>query len=302
MMNAEEILPIKLSIVIAAWNGRDYLQHCLKSLEKQADVAGVEVIVVSNFGLEDTENAQTASFVNYILADQATVPELRTRGIQQARGEIIALLEDHCEVDPEWTREICKAHALPFQIVGGAVENISPNLALNWAVYFYDYGNYMLPSKAGAAETLSGMNVSYKREMLAAAKEVYADGFFETFVNEKLKQHGHKLYFAPSAIVYHRKDYNFKTVTTQFYHQARSFAAQRKVNLSFPRRILFVLAACLLPILLPVRTVARTLKKNRHLGKLMAAVPCLVILLTVWAAGEFCGYLFGAGESADYWR
>ncbi len=301
-MNATENLPIKLSIVIAAWTGWDYLRECLKSLERQADAADIEVIVVRNFKLENTENLETFPFVNHILAEAATVPELRTRGIREARGAVIALLEDHCEFAPQWVEEIQKAHELPCSIVGGAVENISPNRALNWAVYFYDYGNYMLPMRAGAAETLSGMNVSYSRETLAEVREVYADGFFETFVNEKLKQQGHELYLAPAAVIYHRKNYDFKTVATQFYHQARSFAAQRVAEMPFSKRVLLVFVSLLLPFLLAARVILRTLKKNRHHVKLIAAFPYLLILLTVWAAGEFCGYLFGAGESAEHWR
>ena len=301
-MKTTENLPIKLSIVVAAWNSPDYLRHCLKSLEKQCEAVDIEVIVASNFETGKHENADLFPFAKYLVAEAATVPELRTRGINAAGGEIIAILEDHCEVAPEWSEEIKKAHQPPRSIVGGAVENISPKRALNWAVYLYDYGNYMLPNRAGATETLSGMNVSYKRETLAAIRDVYTNGFFETFVNEKLKQQGHQLYLAPSAVVYHRKNYDFKIVATQFYHQARSFAAQRIAGLPFAKRILFVFAALLLPFILTMRITARTLKKNRHLGRLIAAFPYLTILLTVWAAGEFCGYLFGAGKSADYWR
>jgi hypothetical protein len=90
------------------------------------------------------------------------VPELRTKGINLAHGEIFALVEDYCTLDEHWCAEIKKAHRLPFSVIGGAVENRSPDKLLNWAVYFYDYGKYMFPAQPGAVETLSGMNVSYK--------------------------------------------------------------------------------------------------------------------------------------------
>ncbi len=293
---------IKLSIVIAAWNGNSSLRECLESLKKQTDPTETEIIVVSNFPIDfsESEFSLPAKFIN--LPETATVPELRCEGIAVAGGEIIALLEDQCFFDERWCEEIKKAHESSNTVVGGSVENASVERTLDWAVYFYDYGKFMLPNRAGATDALSGMNVSYKRAVLEEIQEVYKDGFFETFVNEELKKRGHRLYLEPAAIVYHHKNYNLKRAAEHCYHLARSFAAQRVAGAAFSKRVFFIAVSIVLPILLPVRIVAGTVKKGRHLKELAGAVPALILLMVIWSSGEFCGYLFGAGKSTGEWR
>ncbi|MEP6902065.1 MAG: glycosyltransferase [Actinomycetota bacterium] len=293
---------IKLSIVIAAWNGNTSLRECLESLKNQTDAAATEIIVVSNFpvNFSESEVLLPAKFTN--LSETATVPELRCKGIALARGEIVALVEDQCLFDAHWCEEIKKAHESSNTVVGGSVENASVERALDWAVYFYDYGKYMLPNRAGATAALSGMNVSYKRAVLEEIRDVYKDGFFETFVNEELIKRGHQLYLEPAAIVYHHKNYSLKRAAEHCYHLARSYAAQRVAGGAFSKRAFLIAVSIVLPVLLPVRIVSATVKKGRHLKELTGAMPALILLMTIWSYGEFCGYLLGAGNSAGEWR
>jgi len=226
---------------------------------------------------------------------------LRQAGIAAARGEIVALLEDHCVFDSRWSEEIKRAHE-SASVVGGSVENVSVERALDWAVYFYDYGKYMLPNAAGATDALSGMNVSYKRAVLGEIREIYRDGFYETFVNEELKRRGHQLFLEPSAIVYHHKNYKIKRAAKHCYHLARSFAAQRTANVTPSKRAFFTAVSLILPILLPARIVSVTVKKGRHIKQLIRSLPFLIFLMFIWSYGEFCGYLMGEGKSAGDWR
>lgn len=303
-MNFSENEQIKLSIVIAAWNGFEMLRECLRSLENQIKTANAEVIVVSNFEDDIDKSAIEFPFAKHIILPAgATVPELRARGIFESSGAIIALSEDICAFDSDWCREISKAReSKKYSIIGGAVENGESQTALDWAVYFYDYGKYMPPERARITDALSGMNVSYKCEILEQARENYAGGFFETFVNEELKRRGYELYLQPSAIVFHRKNYEFKKVASQFYNQARSFAARRVVHFSLPKRLFFITASLVLPVLLPVRVIWRIINKGRRFKELTMSLPYLIILTSVWAFGEFCGYLTGAGKSGREWK
>lgn len=293
---------IKLSIVIAAWNGNSLLRKCLESLEEQTDSTETEIIVAGNFSIDfsESEFSLPVKFIN--LPEKSTVPELRREGIFASRGEIVALAEDQCFFDSRWCEEIKKAHESHFAVVGGSVENASIERALDWAVYFYDYGKYMLPNKAGVTDTLSGMNISYKRSVLKDIGEMSKDGFFVTFVNEELKIRGHQLYLEPAATIFHNKNYQTKRAAEHCYHLARSFAARRVADSAFSKRVLFTAASLALPILLPFRIVSATIKKGRYLRELVGATPILILLMTIWSYGEFCGYLLGAGKSASEWR
>ena len=291
---------INLSVVVASWNGRDSLLQCLESLEPHIDKATEEIIVVSNFTPDLPKNGWSAAF--HVRPGSFTVPELRRDGIAASRGDVVALIEDHCTVDENWIREIKQAHDSDRAVIGGAVENAGRGNALDWAVYFYDYGKFMLPNSAGVADSLSGLNTSYKRAVLDEIHDDYQDGFFEAFANEALIRRGHQLSMAPSAVVYHNKTYELRPAMSHCYHLARSYAAQRVANAPFGKRVVFILGSLFLPVLLPARVVLSVIAKRRNMGHLMRAIPFLILLMLAWSYGEFSGYSAGEGKSRARWR
>ena len=160
----------------------------------------------------------------------------------------------------------------------------------------------MLPDTPHTVNALSGFNVSYKREILEEAAHVYRDGFYENFVHDELLRLGHEMFLTPSAAVYHNKNYNFGMAITDAFHHARAFAARRVLNAQAAARFVFVLKSFVLPILLPSRVVAVAYRKGTHIKELLRSLPYLILLLSVWSFGEFCGYLFGAGRSEGKWK
>lgn len=307
MTKPEENNRIRLSVVIAAWNEGSSLRRCLSSLQnqiKETGAAAAEAIVVSSYESETAEIKRNFPFAEFfILSEETTVPQLRAFGIGRASGEIIALTEDFCFFDSNWRREIELAHETPnAAVIGGAVENAGDSNALDWAVYFFDYGKYAPTNPKGETNDLSGANVSYKKKILEQVRENYETEFFETFINEELKRRGHELHLQPSAVVFHNKTYEFKKIVSQFYHQARSFAARRVTNFSFLKKSLFIAASPFLPILLFARLVFRAFKKKGNLKELAKSLPFLIILTSVWGFGEFCGYSAGEGKSGRHWK
>lgn len=299
-MNNAKNGKVGLSIVIAAWNGNESLRQCLASLEKQTDRAGVEVIIASNFAVSE---AISDAVVKLIQVDgKTTVPEIRSAGLVLATGAVVAFVEDHCIFDANWCEQIKMAHESVDAAIGGSVENASAEKALDWAVYFYDYGKYMLPAGSGVVDALSGLNLSYKRAALDEIFATYQNGFFETTVNDELKRRGHALRLWPGAIVYHNKTYEFKRAAGHCYHLARSYAAQRISGVSIPKRLVFAAFSLVLPFLLPARIVLTTLKKGRNIIALMRSLPFIILLMFIWSYGEFCGYFLGEGKSALEWR
>lgn len=303
-MNAIPERHIDISVVIAAWNGREPLRSCLESVRKSTLGAECEVIVASNFGFEmsDLVDSEFGSITLIPGSSDLTVPQLRTAGIARARGEFVALLEDHCTVSSSWYAGILNAHRQGFDVVGGGVENHNCPERLSWAVYFYDYGRYMPPNRAGSVDALSGNNVSYRQSVLAEVEEIYRWEFFETFVNQALKQKGHTLYLTPNALVVHNKKYRFSEALKQCFHLARSFAGKRIRSRNLSTRAIYMAGSAMLPFLLPGRIALNTLKKRRHIADYLLSLPHLVVLMTGWSLGEFCGYLCGEGTSGARWR
>ena len=291
---------VDISIIIAAWNDIELLQDCLSSLEAQTGPTTFEVIVAHNFAVPQTGLFSDFTFVE--LPGSATVPELRRAGLTAANGRIAAFAEDHCTFHASWCENILRSYSGEKIAVGGPIENASPPTALNWAVYFYDYGRYMPPMPAGRIENLSGMNVSYPREVLDGLRAVWHDGFFEASVNPEVVSHGYDLIIQPDAIVYHCKNYQLGRALSHSFHLARSYAARRVSGSQPAMRFFRAFLAITLPVILPLRVISSVLGKRRHVAELFLSLPHLVVLLFVWSCGEFCGYLFGEGESAKAWR
>jgi glycosyltransferase involved in cell wall biosynthesis len=290
-----------VSIVIAAWNGVPSLERCLRSLEGQG--SGMEILAVTNFDVDAARLTRAFPGVRFLaMPEGTTVPRLRAEGIRQAQGDIIALAEDHCTFDPGWCGELVEAHRSAHTVIGGAVENGDSRSALAWAVYFYDYGKFMLPFPAAPAAALSGNNVSYKRAALLAVEPTFREGLFEPFTHGELVRRGHELYLTPKLVVYHQKSYRLGEAAAQAYYLARDYAAKRVRGTGFFRRAGFVAGSLALTLILPGRILVRTLRKGRLSGELLGCLHCLVVLTTSWAFGEFHGYLAGSGTSTGKWR
>ena len=306
--------------MIAAWTDAASLGRCLASLRGQAEAADIEVVVVRNFDQgAPTSVAALPGIVDVALPATTTVPALRAAGFRVAHGGIIAFLEDHCTAAPGWVDALRRAHAKRLKgsgrageresgtacglgAVGGPVEQADGATALDWAVYFYDYGRFMPPCEAGPVTQLSGLNMSFTRAALEEAVGAIRDGVFEADLQAALRASDQTLYLEPAAVVVHGKRHRPGTAVRQAYHLARSYAARRVGKGLAWRRLAFGLGAIALPPVLLARIAIGVFRRRRHRAALLRALPWLTILVTVWSAGEVLGYLVGSGSSAAAWR
>lgn len=294
---------IRLSIVVAASHSLPALEACLASLKEQVIEGTVEVIAVSNYsGGPDHTMKRRFPFAQLIVVPPTTtVPQLRAIGIQASMGEIVALLEDNVTVASTWCRAITTAHEASQAVVGGPVERVDTYRAVDWAVYFYEYGKYMLPVPEGEIRSLPGNNVSYQRALLDDVQHEWRNGLFEAFLNDRLREQGCALRLVPDAVAYHTMRYEAGAVVLRCFHHGRHFAGRRMDGAALFTRLGYAAASILLPLLLPLRIASRTLQRKRHVGALAVAFPYLSIFMTSWACGECVGYLFGEGESVKQW-
>ncbi len=99
------------SVIIPNWNGMKYLPTCLTSLRRQTQ-QGVEIIVVDNGSTDES-----VSFIQHEFPEVRTVclnrntgfPYAVNRGIEAARGQYVAVLNNDTDCDPRWLEEIRKA-------------------------------------------------------------------------------------------------------------------------------------------------------------------------------------------------
>jgi GT2 family glycosyltransferase len=97
-----------VSVIIPSWNGKHHLETCLPSLAGQT-YRSFELIVVDN---GSTEGTVTWLGHSWPAARIVALPENRgftvavNVGIQAARGELIALLNNDTEVERDWLEQL----------------------------------------------------------------------------------------------------------------------------------------------------------------------------------------------------
>jgi GT2 family glycosyltransferase len=298
--------PTTLSVIIASVNGPPMIDECLAALAAQRGGVDAEVIVADVMGGETVRLIETKfPWVRLVtFTDRRTIPQLRAAGLAQSRGEIIAIIEDHCVAADHWFEEMVRAHrAHPECIaVGGAVENGSRDRLVDWAVSFCEYSRYMRPLTGGIVEDIPGNNASYKRAAFAdmdGLQEALNQGFWETTLHERLRVRGEQFLLQPSIVVYHKKHFGFRYFLSQRYHYSRYYAGMLTTGAGLLHRALRGAASLALPPLLWTRMARRVVGKRRHLREFMLATPLLAVFTGAWAIGELVGCLLGPGQSLN---
>ncbi len=101
---------IDLSVIIPNWNGRKLLGACLDSLRRQTQT-GLEVIVVENGSVDGSSQFIKENYPEVRLLEQEVNLGFAggvNRGIRQARGQRIGLLNNDAVVEPNWAEEMIR--------------------------------------------------------------------------------------------------------------------------------------------------------------------------------------------------
>ena len=289
-----------ISVVIASIVGAPFIDDCLMSLERQAKDCGAEVLVVACGTAEYADRiAQKFPWVRVIhRAKRETVPDLRRHGVEEASGDLVAIIEEHCLAAPDWLPRAIEAHAGgDYGVVGGPVADYNYKRLCDWVVYFCEYNGYMPPWREGEVHDLGSANITYSRALLLKYKEVLSAGYWEAGLHPRLAADGVKFRPAPAMVVYHRGPFHYGYYLQQRYWFSRAFAGARSRHLPAGRKMAYFLASPVVPFLLLTRMAQRVWRQHRHFEKFTQSLPLLIPALFVYVAGEFVGYLAGAGDA-----
>ena len=297
----------RLSVTVVSINTEALVTRCLTALMAQAKADVVEVLVVADWhrsgGTPDERLKRRFPDVRWIGAPEGcTVPRMRSLAIAASRGEIVALLEDDCVVEDDWCRTVLDAHRTPDLAIGGAVEPGPYHRGLDWAVYFCEYGRFMLPLTPNGDAALPGNNVAYKRAALTQLPRGCQDAFYDVQVHWAWQKAGLPMRADPALVVHNVNSWSLGHVTHVPYHHGRAFAGQRFAALPAWRRVVLGVLCLPLPVLKVWRIVKDTVRRRRLLGRLVQALPWIALFTTSWSLGEGMGCVFGPGDSASKWR
>lgn len=293
-----------LSVVIVAYHGVAPLRRLMDALASQTIRERLELVfVTAGNGRLRPDAGDLACFARWRIVELdavAPTPRARAAGAGAAGAPLVVFAEDHCFPAAGWAEALVLAHQGPWAAVGPAIGVANPQRYSAWANALLQYGPWMQPAAGREVDDLPGHNSSYKRDLLAA----YGDDLVplltaETMLHRDLRRRGHRLWLDPAA----RADHVFVTRPGPFvvenYHVGRQFAASRTRAWRRAQRLAFAAATPLIPLV----RLGRILRRIRELGwtgrLLPGVLPWLALGLTVSAAGELMGTLFGLGLTPE---
>jgi GT2 family glycosyltransferase len=176
-------------VVVVSYRRHQEISNCLTDLERQSTVVPFEVILVLQDYPAGVARVLLDRFGETLQLSMCRTDEglgvhaARNVALQEARGEIVAFLDDDVRVPSNWIDMLAPYYADPaIGGVGGFVEHpgnrriatriLRPILGLSARRYRIDWGGFHAipwsshPSRDQNADWLSGCNMSYRRVAL----------------------------------------------------------------------------------------------------------------------------------------
>ena len=222
--------PPRISVVVVSYRRHDEIRHCLRDLARQSTDVPFEIVLV----LQDyptpiadqivTDFGDAVPLTVYRTNRGLGVHAARNVGIERARGEIIAFLDDDVRAKSDWIATLWDAYAdASVGGVGGFVEHpgnrrisirmLRPLLGLSAHRYRIDWGGFHAlpwsshPPSDQDADWLSGCNMSFRRvalEQVGGFDEGYGlYGYDDVDIGLRVRQAGWRLISSRRLTVQH---------------------------------------------------------------------------------------------------
>jgi glycosyltransferase involved in cell wall biosynthesis len=220
---------MKITVILCTYNRCASLADSLHSVAASVVPADVdwEILVVDNNSKDQTRDViegfcrQYPGRFRYVSETRQGLSNARNAGIREARGDVLAFVDDDVLVDPAWLHNLTSAmEDSRWAGAGGRIrpeQGFSPPAWLNLDYQeFYLGGSLVLFDLGDQAGQLPsppfGTNMAFRKTMFEKYGGFRADlgrcgdsliGNEETEFANRLLSGGERLWYAPSAIVYH---------------------------------------------------------------------------------------------------
>ena len=284
-----------MSIVLTIDKSFEAHRKAIENLNLQTGKARIEVVLVTSLPEESIAVPALHGFLRVRcirVAPDTTFAQAKAVGFQQAEAPVVAFTEDHSYPNPEWAEALLSAHQKPWAAVGPAVGNANPVNNFSWADLFILYGRWVDADAAAVVTDLPGQGSSYKRAILMAYGEDLSSMLqMETHLHRDLQLKGYQLYLEPAAKTYHENATKPLAFVREHFHVGVKFARARANSWTALRRLLYSLAAPLIPAVRLKRIINQIKLSGRHQELFPGIWPHLAMGLAVSASGEMLGYM-----------
>jgi hypothetical protein len=296
---------VPITTLIATIRGWPDCAAAVSLIAAQAFAAGGEFIVgdaSGNAPPSDEEMVALGGRINWISMPGKSVYQVRHAAYHAARGEILAITEDHCVVAPDWVERILDAHLRypNAAAIGGTVLNDTDEKSVDWAAFFLTQSPYMPPLANGPTNRISGpANVSYKRYLVERLGGDDENGLID-WLELPAALEGEEIVADDSIRVRHSQSQGLISTSRAEFDNGRTIAGYRRRQME-RGDWLRILSSPVLPSYRAVRQMRLVRSKDMPEGmttaRIAQALPAHIWFQYCAMAGELLGYASGPGDS-----
>jgi GT2 family glycosyltransferase len=152
--------------------------------------------------------------------------EALASGVAAARCPVVAFVEEHVQVFPDWAAALVEAHHGPWVAVCGEIYPGHLDQPAAIRTELVSRQRWSAPARGGEAAVLRWQNVSYKREVLLGLGDRLPQYLqSEGALFRRLRREGGRLYIEPAAKMVHAHEYSTRVFLTGTLYSSRSGAA-----------------------------------------------------------------------------
>lgn len=274
--------PVCSVVIGARWAEHDP-SDCLRALEPQV-TPDVEIIVV-----DDGPNVTYPLWARRLVRCGALVPELWAAGLAACTGDRVGLLSGGVVPAPDWLGSAMRAG--DEAALGGTIEPGPGMGAVDWAVYFCRYAQYLPPIGCRTDLYPAADNAVYRRDPLVRYQHLWEKGFWEPFVHHAMVRDGHTVIVREELRVALAPGARASAFARQRYQHGLSHGMRRSADVATATIMRNVLTAPLVPLVMTARAGREVFTKGRHRGRFVVSAPLVAWFYAWWAAGEAAGRL-----------
>jgi GT2 family glycosyltransferase len=225
-----------ISVVVCSYNGSRTIRDTLEGLSR-LQYPTYEVIVVNDGSTDPTPSIAGQYGVRLITVQNGGLSKARNIGLEAARGEIVAYIDDDAYPDPHWLTYLAAAFVNSDHVgVGGP--NIAPegDGPIAECIANAPGGPIHVLVSDSEAEHIPGCNMAFRKEPLKAI-----GGFDPRFrvagddvdVCWRLQERGWTLGFSPAAMVWHHRRDSVRT----YWRQQKNYGkAEALLEMKWPEK------------------------------------------------------------------
>ena len=227
----------EISVVVPVYNGATTIGPCLDSLlALQPLPASREIIVVDNNSTDATPHvlARYDEAITVVREAVRGPAAARNRGIDSARGAIIAFTDADCTVEPQWLDELVRPLEDPtVGVVGGRI------LARRGANRIERFGDtihdHRMAIEVFAPPYAITMNWASRRQVLIEAG-LFDEAFIrceDVDLSQRIVQRNYRIVYAHDAVVRHRNERSLAGLMREGYQHGVWSVRHNKVSREF---------------------------------------------------------------------